>query len=128
MNPLQVFSEAWLGNTLGALGVGLAFFFYKRGHPHPRLSYQMSDVTVVGTPGSAFEESVTVNFSGSKVPRITATSLYLWNDGNTTLDNSQAVASDPLRIKVQDGDILSVERRSATRPANNINVSVNGND
>jgi hypothetical protein len=114
-------SEPWVGSTLGILGILAAVVFYLRSKRISRLAYQRDEVAIIGGSSAAFPSEVVISFAGSPVARVSATRFVVWNAGNTTLDRSQIVDADHLRLDLHsDGEILKVELLRTTREVNTV--------
>lgn len=92
----------WVGVGVGVLGVLLGIILYYRSKERPRLAIFSHGMNVVGAASDALGD-VEVRFRGTPVPRVSSTSVILWNAGNATLDAKDAVERDPLRIEVPAG-------------------------
>lgn len=121
------FAESWLaGGTalnvvslaLGIAGVLSSIYFYIRSKREKRpvfhtKTFQLVKDKVSGVPGLA------ITFEGQQVKALSITKLAFWNAGARTIDRTDIVESDPLRVDgTERGQILgakvSFTRRSAT--------------
>jgi len=110
--------------VFGLVGIVLAILFYLRSRRISQLAYQYDEISLVGGMASAFPEEVEVRFIGTPVPRITVTLVLLWNSGNSTVNGSDVVGSDPVRIVTSnDSRILKHSILKSTRPANGLRLA-----
>lgn len=112
-------SQGWVGTVVGLAGILLAIVFYLRSKRKARLAFQHDHVMLVGGRGAAFPGEVEIRFSGMIVPRITASKFVIWNCGNRTIDGSDVVAGDPLRLELPEASrILKHKILRQTRRVN----------
>ena len=120
----SLLSQGWFGAVVGLLGLAAAIAFYFRSKRKTHLAYQHAHVTLIGGgSGAAFPEEVEVRFAGASVPRITSTRIVLWNSGDRTINGSDLVIGDHLRLELaNDGLILKHEILQQTRDVNGWSV------
>ncbi|GJL68248.1 MAG: hypothetical protein NPIRA06_08830 [Nitrospirales bacterium] len=112
-------SQGWVGTVVGLAGIVLAIVFYLRSKRKAKLAFQHYHVTLVGGRGAAFPDEVEIRFLGTAVPRITASKIVIWNCGDRTINGSDVVAGDPLRLELSDaGRILKHTILRQTRSVN----------
>lgn len=115
----KLFSQGWIGTVVGLAGIVLAVLFYIRSKARARLAFQHDHVTLVGGRGATFPDEIEIRYSGTVVPRITASKIVIWNCGDRTISGSDVVAGDPLRLEVSDaGRILKHTILRQTRSVN----------
>ena len=66
--------------------------------------------------GAVFPDDVEVRYRGTPVPRLTSSTIRIWNAGKKTVRGSDIVAHDPLRLHFG-GDVLNVRIIDVTREA-----------
>jgi len=107
---LDYFNTPWVATVVGLIGVVLAIFFFIRGRVIRRLAYQATGSNLIGGQHAELPVDVAVVYKGVPVPRVTKTTLIIWNAGNTTLDGRDIVSTDPLRIALEkDCKILDIQ-------------------
>lgn len=107
------------------VGSALAIFLYFKALPQPKISYELTETSIVGGKNPAFEQDIEIRFKGHAVDRVTITNLMIWNSGNTTVDGNQILPQDPLRFDVgQPNKILRAEITGETRKINGAKVVV----
>lgn len=113
-------SKPLVGSILGFIGVlslPLAVYLYRLGKRRTTLSYQVvREFGITGGAKAAFPPELEMRFAGATVGQVTLTEIVVWNSGNTTVDASQIVSSDPLMLTVKEGDILRASILRSTRP------------
>jgi hypothetical protein len=110
----DVLNAGWVGSVLGLCGIALAIVFYLRSKVRPRISYQTNNVRLIGGAG-ALPSEIEVRYRGKKIMHLARTTCVFWNSGNTTIDAASIVEEDPFRIRVVDGEILSVDVIAVSR-------------
>lgn len=103
---LNLLSQGWIGTIVGLGGIVLAIVFYLRSRRMSRIAFQHDHVMLVGGRGAAFPAEVEIRFSGTVVPRITASTIVIWNCGDRTIRGSDLVDGDPLRVDLTEGGII----------------------
>jgi hypothetical protein len=122
----DVIGQGWMGVIIGIIaGLIISYIFYTLSRIRPGMAVQKNSYTVI-QPGHQVEPGeLEIVFRGIKVPRLTLSIIVIWNSGNTTLQGSQAVSTDPLRIiTTMESQIIEV-RQKPTRLVNGFNTSVN---
>ena len=102
--------------VLSAVSLYAAWIFYKRGKPRPSVMVTGDSSLLVGQAGPETQDRLKILYEGIEVPRVTSTTIGLWNAGNTTFRSHDIVGKDPLRIEVTDGTVLRVEVERVSRP------------
>ncbi len=120
---IEFLATPWLATIIAIISVIAAVFFYVRSKRVKRLAYQLGEITVVGGSNAAFPKEVKIQFEGRKVDCVTVSRVVLWNAGNVTINGSEIVASDPLRLQLTaDGEILKVDILKVSREVNEIRL------
>lgn len=118
---LDFFSTPWIGTAIGAIGVVLAIYFYVKTRVVSRLSYELSETNIVGTLDAAFSNSLELTYEGRKVPRVTRTTIRMWNSGNATIRHADVAEGDPLSaVLSENSEVLQTAVVRQTRPVNQI--------
>jgi hypothetical protein len=120
---LTYLSLPWVGTILGLTGVGLAILFYYRSKRRARLACQITEFSVVGGQYARFPTELQISFAGQPVDRVTSSRVVIWNSGNVTLNATDIVDSDPLRLEVEDGAILRASVQRVNRDVNRIELT-----
>lgn len=77
------------------------------------LRYHFAEVTIVGGHQPEFENDLTVLFEGITVPRVTKTTVTIWNSGNTTLYPRNFAPLRPLSIEIPGGRLRAIITESS---------------
>lgn len=118
-------TNPWVSTIVGAiLGIILSYVLWLWTKPKARLYSRMGDSLLVDTEGKPDADLLEILFDGQRVPRLTSTSWGLWNGGNVTIDGSDISAVDPLRLVIEDGEILQVSMEEQTRHGNDADVTI----
>lgn len=111
-----------MGLLVGLVGLLL----YLKSRAKSLLAYQQWAVHLVGGSKPALPGEVEITYQGIKVPRLTRTTIVLWNAGTVTIRGSEAVAADPLRLVFAlNTQVLRVRIVDVTRPMIGFQGSVN---
>ena len=110
----EFLSQGWVGNIVGIVGLTLAVFFYWRSQIAGIIAIQSHDVSMLGGGTAVFPDGVEVRYRGTLVPRITSSTVWMWNAGRRTVEGSKIVPHDPLQLRF-DGEVLDVRIRKVTR-------------
>lgn len=126
---VDYFSANNLGIAIGIIGVLITIYTYVVTRQKRAISYKISDIALLETDApTSLGEKVKVFFSERPVPRITKTTVWIWNSGNTTINSYDIAPNDPIRLHIQKGfEILNVELMFTSTKANNISVQPNAN-
>ena len=111
----EFLSQGWVGPIVGIAGLALAVVFYLRSRNPSIVAIQSNDVSMIGR-GAVFPDDVEVRYRGTPVPRLTSSTVWIWNAGKKTVRGSDIVAHDPLRLHFG-GDVLNVRIINMTREA-----------
>ena len=114
IDMLEFFSQGWVGTTVGIAGLTLAVFFYWRSQIAGVITIQSHDMSMIGDDTAVFTDGVEVRYRDTPVPRITSSTVWMWNAGRKTVEGSKIVPHDPLQLRF-DGKILNVRIRKVTR-------------
>ena len=71
---------------------------------------------MIGDGDAVFPAEVTFQYQGTPVPRITSSTVWMWNAGKKTVRGSDIVVHDPLRL-CYTGEVLTVSIRKVSREA-----------
>jgi hypothetical protein len=96
---------------LSILGIVLAIRSLQSARRRRLMCYARRSQALVGGL-DAFSSSLEVRYNGAAIPRVTYTTLALWNAGDTSIRASDIPASDPIVLK-STGDCAMLEARIA---------------
>ncbi len=108
--------------VLAVLGVVLAVVFYIRSQKNKVPCFDCSSNTIIEGLHKSLD-GLEVHYKGAVQERITITKIVFWNDGRDTIDRSDLVDRDPLRIVCPEGaDILDIQIISDDAELNSVEL------
>jgi hypothetical protein len=113
-------NQGWVGIVLGAAIAIVTLIVsivvsYRLRH-RVEMSYQWWLIHLIGGDSSALPDEVTISFKDMPVPRLSSSTVVIWNTGNTTILGQDIVASDPFGLIIDpDTQLLKVNIPAATR-------------
>ena len=113
---IRFLNQGWVGTIIGTAGAALAVFLYWRSRIPGIIAFQSQDVTMIGDGDAVFPAEVTFQYQGTPVPRITSSTVWMWNAGKKTVRGSDIVVHDLLRL-CYTGEVLTVSIRKVSREA-----------
>lgn len=117
------FVKEWGGLLVGVLSIVVALFIYAASKRRAQLAYRVENLRLIDKADSLLPDEVSILFKGVEVPRLTKTTIVLWNRGNTTISGTEIVEHDPLRTIFPEGtEILSANVIRITRDVIRFNV------
>src|SRR4051812_36249317 len=128
MSSLQVMeylNKGWLSTAVGALGIfiGVALYLLSKRTGAP--VYQIYSTRLIGHLQQLPAEIVISAF-GRKVTKLAKVAIVFWNGGTKTVNGSDIVVADPLRVEfAETAEILQAAMVSTTREAIGAAVNVN---
>lgn len=122
---LSFLGLGWVGSLLGLVGLALSIWFYQLAKREALPTTQKSTTELVGSSFRKLPESVTILYNEKPVPRVMKTVVQFWNHGNATLRGDDIASADPLRLCVENGEILTATITNATRPPINPAAIIN---
>ncbi|WP_342658246.1 hypothetical protein NPJ82_02575 [Sphingomonas sp. NY01] len=94
----------------------ITWIYFKKGERTKALSYTTSDVAVVWPENPDEDDALKITYHGREVPRVTSTTIAIWNSGTETIDGDDILADEPLTLHMADGvQILRVQVLERTR-------------
>lgn len=112
------------GNVLGFAGLVAAIYMWLYPRSTAKLSCATKDTLLLGYDGELPRE-IAVTYAGTRIPRLSRTTVAVWNSGHTTLLGTSLVAEDPLRIVVgKNARVLDARVIGHTRGVNKVSVEV----
>ena len=115
-----------VGLIVGLVGVliaiaGVWYAVYARRNPlsRARLAYQTSKLRYFEEGDYALPADAAMTFKGQPVTRLYKVTIVLWNAGSAVLHGKDIVDSEPIRVSVLDGRVLSHGVTRVTTEVNN---------
>lgn len=119
-------NQGWVGSLIGFVGVVigvLGIFSYKISKSRGRPTIQKHSLRIIGKEDTEVSEDLEILYKGTKVERLTKTTIVFWNDGTETINGSDVVNSDKISFCFSEGErILSSKIISLTREVNNASL------
>lgn len=116
---LNLFGQSWFGTLIGIVGLVAAVFTYLWTRRRTSMAYVHLGEHILGSASDSLPAEIDVQYSGISIPRLTKTTLIIWNSGENTVSGSDIVSKDPLRFAVgSDGRILAVSVLKTSRSVN----------
>lgn len=94
------------GLALGLVGIAFGIYVYLRPPRRYRLVYQRTNAQYFDQARLALPQDAAMTYRDSKVERLAASALVLWNAGTEVLRGEDIVEADPLCVLVDDGRVL----------------------
>lgn len=94
------------GLALGVAGVIFGVYVYFRPRKRLRLIYQRTDKHHFDQARLALPREAAMTYRDAKVERLATSALFLWNAGTDVLRGEDIVELDPLRVSVEEGQVL----------------------
>lgn len=110
-------NQGWVGAIIGVLGIALALIsllLYWRSRISGIIALESSNVSMISGGNPVFPDGVEVQYRGTLVPRLTSSSVWIWNAGKKTVRRADIVEHDPLQLRFG-GEVLNVRIRKVTR-------------
>ncbi|MNJ38034.1 hypothetical protein D3C77_328720 [compost metagenome] len=115
----EFLAQSWLGTTLTIVFFGVGTLYHLWSRRRTKLTYVYLGEHLLGGVSDSLPAEIVVQYNGLSIPRLTKTTMIIWNSGENTVHGSDIAAKDPLRLQVgNDGKILSVEILKISREVN----------
>lgn len=132
MNELALAGVKWIAsNWLSiisiVIGVGVSWHYYRKSERTVALSHTSTDAILM-SPAHEPDDRLRITWEGIDVPRVTKTSVAVWNSGTDTIRGDSLIESDPLRITVpDDAQLLRANLLTRTRDVTEAQIVAIGN-
>ncbi len=111
--------------TLAVLGVVLAIVFYFKAQKNKTPCFEKTSNTIIEGLHNSLD-GLEVRYKGSTQERITVTKLAFWNDGKDTIDKTDLVEKDPVRVTIPEGiDVLDIQIINVSVESNSVSIQKN---
>ena len=107
-------SQGWVGTIIGTAGMALALFLYWRSRIPGIIAFQSRNVSMIGRGNAVFPSEVEIQYRGIPVPKLTSSTVWIWNAGKKTVEGEDIVEHDPLQLRFC-GEVLNVKIIKVTR-------------
>jgi len=118
-------STPWV--TLGSFalaffGILLAIIFYFRSQKNKTPCYEEASNTIIEGLHKSLD-GLEIHYKGNIQERITVTKVAFWNDGKETIDKSDTVEKDPLRIELPNSiEVLDIQVIDVSSNSNSVSI------
>ena len=109
-------NNVWVGIILTA---ALAVYLHWRSQIPGIVALQSHNVSMIGGGDAVFPAEVEVKYQGTSIPRLTSSTVWIWNAGKKTVMGEKIVPKDPLRLNFN-GEVLNIRIRKVSREVVNI--------
>ena len=111
---ISFLNQGWVGTFVGMASLAVALFLYRRSRISGLIALQSRNVSMINGGNPVFPDGVDVRYRGTLVPRLTSSTVWIWNAGKKTVEGSQIVDHDPLGLRFG-GEVLNVRIKKVTR-------------
>lgn len=111
-------APGWVGSFIGLIGVVIAIITYVLSRKKKALSYTLMGERLLGSSTGSLPNDITVQYQNSNIPRLTRSTIYLWNSGQLPITRDHLAPADRPRLVIgNDGRILAITVQRSSRPA-----------
>lgn len=96
---IALLSENWIGALLAIGGIAIGLFGLLRSKASGIIAVQSQDVSLIGRDSSGFPAEIDIRYRGASIPRLTSSTVFIWNMGTATIKGDEIARSDPLRLR-----------------------------
>ncbi len=104
----DVLSTGWVGNFIGIAGAILAIYFYYLSRKRSIIAFQEMHEKLLG---GMLPKAITIFYDGNKIPKLSRYTAIIWNAGENTINGSDIVSSNPVRVKLKDKSLKILDSR-----------------
>ena len=115
---IRLLASPWVATIAGW---ALAVFLYRRSRISGIIAIQSHEVSMIGGGDAVFPAEISVQYRGTPVPRLTSSTVCIWNAGRKTVKGADIVPHDPLQLRFG-GDVLDVKVKKVSRGVVRITV------
>jgi hypothetical protein len=109
--------------VLAVLALPGAYFVGRRTRQRPCMRYAVDHDVLVEPEDGLLAEGLSLQFEGAEIKRASRTYVAFWNDRGDTINGSDQVSTDSLRIRLASGDI-ALQARVRFRSREQIDIRV----
>lgn len=124
----NLLSQPWFGALIGIGGIVISIiiscYFYFRSQIGPRPSMQVKSIKIISKDSDYNLKDVDITFKGQKLDVLNKIYIFFWNNGKKTINGSDIVKSDMLKLTFIAGEILAVNIIKRTREVNKVSFKV----
>lgn len=108
---IEFLSQNWIGALLAIVGIAIGLFGLLRSKTVGVIAIQSHDVSLIGRDSSGLPTEVDIRYRGTSIPRLTSSTVFIWNKGTATIRKTDIAKSDPLGLRFS-GDVFHQKIRS----------------
>ena len=112
----ELLSPSWVGILVGLVGLIVGIFglaMTVRSQKRSHMTTISQDIALIGGY-AVYPDEIEVRYRGVPVPKVTASTVWIWNSGNTTVRGTDIVLDNPLGFQFL-GNVLNISVRKVTR-------------
>jgi len=124
-----VVNSGWFGALLGfvlsIIATIISYVLYRRAKITPQLRFALVDEALVNSVNAGMPGRLEFRYDGNVIPRVTGSSVGIWNAGTTTFRRDDVVAADRLRLTLpKDGvsSFLQGDVAATSREVNDVRI------
>ena len=118
---IRLLASPWVATIATIAGWALAVFLYGRSRISGIIAIQSHQVSMIGGGDAVFPADISVQYRGTPVPRLSSSTVWIWNAGRKTVKGTDIVPHDPLQLRFG-GDVLDVKVKKVSRDVVRITV------
>jgi hypothetical protein len=112
------------GLLLGLIGLLTGYIFYRKGTKLKQPLYAMETDNLIQN-NMAEMSGLRIMWNGSSIASLSSSKLFFWNNGADTIDFTDVVKSNPLRVvAIEEFKILDAKVTSSNNPSNSLGVKI----
>lgn len=119
---LDYLAPGWVGSIIGLIGIVLAAATYFLTRQRSRFAYRCVGRRFLGLSADGLPQDISVQYKGREIPRLTRSLVVFWNDGERSIGSDDITSTDPLRMHLEDGEILAATVLKQSRSVCQVHV------
>lgn len=118
---LNFINQGWVGIVIGIIMTTIIYLISKK---NQILACETKSLRLIGKEEQKLPQKIKIFFDDKVVERLTSTQIWIWNNGNETIEGTKIVVDDPIRyIFDNETKILSVKIITKTREVNKVKIT-----
>lgn len=103
---LEYLFQNWIETLLAIVGVVIGLFGLLRSRAVGIVAIQSHDISLISRDTSEFPAELDIRYRGASIPRLTSSTVFIWNRGSATIRRRDIAESNPLTLKF-DGSVFN---------------------
>lgn len=95
---------ATVGLVVSVVGIPLAFFLARRTRQRPELRYAIDFDMILRKDSNLFDRGLYMTLGNHRIDSISRSRFALWNHRGDTIEQTDILKDDPLRVQLEKGD------------------------